>query len=274
MGDAIVRARNAVAGLQIEAQADIEPSMDPATRLEQVFIEIMRVDGDPLVSPPGPQLIVVAGDVEVTGTIDLIEAAFGGDAFEHREAGAAELFKAADRVINLGQPVAQAQLGYIVAAPGPRERLSDAWRLLLYILSHDYEGRLGKKAISESGLAYYISSEYRSDGTNAWVTLSTGVDAHKIEALQSLLSAELRRLLDEPPTMAEIDEAKTHMLGRLVSAAQSNAELSTRLATHWLWYGEALTAESLRRRLDAISRQDVLDIVPLFIDGATIVVAE
>ena len=274
MADAIVRARNAVAGLQIGTQADIEPSMDPATRLEQVFTEIIRVDGDPLVSPPGPQLIVVAGDVDVTGTTELIEAAFGEDAFEHREAGAAELFKAADRVINLGQPVAQAQLGYIVAAPGPRERLSDAWLLLLYILTHDYEGRLGKQAISESGLAYYIGSDYRSDGTNAWITLSTGVDPHKIKALKSLLSAELQRLLGEPPTMAEINEAKTHMLGRLESAAQSNAELATRLATHWLWYGEALTAESLRRRLDAISRQDVLDIVPLFIDGTTIVVAE
>ena len=141
-------------------------------------------------------------------------------------------------------------------------------------MSHDYEGRLGKKAISDSGLAYYIGSEYRSDGNNAWVTLSTGVDADKIAPLSELLSKELERLVSEPPTDAEINEAKNYRIGRLKSSAQSNAELATQLATQWLWYGEVLTAASLQKRLDAVDRQQVLDEIASFVAGKMIVVAE
>ena len=49
-------------------------------------------------------------------------------------------------------PIAQSQLGYVVAAPGPAEPNYLAWQLLQYIVAHGYEGRLGKEAISRRGL--------------------------------------------------------------------------------------------------------------------------
>jgi predicted Zn-dependent peptidase len=177
-----------------------------------------------------------------------------------------------DIEVNLKGPVAQAQLGYMVPAPGPREETSFAYRILLYILSHDYEGRLGKEAISNRGLAYYIDSRYRSDGENGWVTLAVGVDPDKLQALKDLMKAELRRLHDEPPTREEIEEAKRHLVGRARSAAQSNRELAASLAENWLWYGDAVTPDALARKLEGISRQEVIEIVPGFIDGITVVV--
>jgi hypothetical protein len=53
---------------------------------------------------------------------------------------------------------------------------------------------------------------------------------------------------------------------------QSNEELSQALAEQWLWYGDTMTPEALDRRLGSISRQDVLDAVPAFVDGVTVVV--
>ncbi|HEX2138599.1 MAG TPA: insulinase family protein, partial [Woeseiaceae bacterium] len=170
--------------------------------------------------------------------------------------------------------IAQAQLGYIVPAPPPADPRADAWRLLLYILSHGYEGRLGREAISERGLAYYIDSRYRSDGSDAWITMAVGVDPHKIDALEALMQEELQRLKTEPPTAAEIEEARTHLVGRAVSAAQSNAELADALAVDWIWYGELQSPEELAVRLAAIERQDVLDAIEPFVDGAVITVEE
>jgi predicted Zn-dependent peptidase len=181
---------------------------------------------------------------------------------------------AADTVVHVGASVAQAQLGYIVPAPPPKTQDADAWRLLLYILSHGYEGRLGKKAISDAGLAYYIDGRYRSDGTNAWVTLSTGVDPENVEPLRALLTEELQRLSSEPPTDAEFGEAREHMIGRLSSEAQSNAELTSRLATDWLWYGKPVTADALQRRLQAVTREDLLSISAAFASGAILLVTE
>jgi predicted Zn-dependent peptidase len=252
---------------------DDEPSQDPETRLEQTFLALMNSEMRAKHEAAGPALIVVSGDVETGETIDALERHFGdlGPASkipsQHGEA-----FRREDIEVHLDAPVAQAQLGYIVPAPGPREDTALAWRILLYILSHGYEGRLGKEAISNRGLAYYIDSNYRSDGESGWITLAVGVDPHKLAALKDLMKSELRRLRDDPPTIGEIEEAKRHFLGRARSAAQSNEELSSILARQWLWYDDVLTPKALDRKLGAIGRQDVLEIVPAFVDGATVVV--
>jgi len=176
--------------------------------------------------------------------------------------------------VNVGNPIAQAQLGYIVPAARPTETAAAAQQMLLYIVSHGYEGRLGKAAISERGLAYYIDSQYRSGGNDGWLTLAIGVDVDKLEALQALLQTELKRLVTEPPTPAEVEEAKAYLVGRARSAAQSNEELASALARQWLWYGETQTVMQLQQRLSKIDRQVVLDAVPAFIRGTTIVVTQ
>ena len=254
------------------AGGEEQPSLDPETRLEQAFGEIMT--GGVVSTNSAPALVVVSGDVDVADTLSWLEQAFGKTPPAQRAAGQPIPFEATQTIFKLGVPIAQAQLGYIVPATAPTEVTADAQRLLLYILSHGYEGRLGEVAISENGLAYWIGSEYRSDGSDGWLTLAIGVDHDKLDALQSLLQSELNRLLVEPPTREEVEEAKTHFVGRARSAAQSNAELAAMLAEQWLWYGETQTVKQLERRLAPISRQDVLDLIPAFIKGTTIVITQ
>lgn len=274
IADAILQARDALMSLRQVSAAEQPKSSDPATRMEQTFTGLMQADRFSPDARAVPALITVVGDVDVKTVLEQLETSFGPLSYAKATATRAPVFSSETMTLATGMPVAQAQLGYIAAAPGPRDSRSDAWRLLLYILSHDYEGRLGKKAISDAGLAYYIGSEYRSDGTNAWISLSTGVDAKKIAPLSNLLHAELEGLASDPPTDNEISEAKNHRLGRLKSAAQSNSELASEIATLWLWYGELLTVDSLRERLAMISRQDILAEVASFSSGKTIVIAE
>jgi len=168
--------------------------------------------------------------------------------------------------------VAQERLGYLVRAPGPRQPDAAAWWMTLYVLSHGYEGRLGKAAISRRGLAYYIDSAYRTDGDTGWITLGIGVDPAKLPAMRELLRAELARLQTEPPTQAEIDEARSHLLGRFVSAAQGNEEIADRLAREWLWYGQLLDFPALEARLGAVTRERVLELLPQFTTGTVVTV--
>ena len=223
---------------------------------------------------PAVELVVVAGDVDPAQVVDVLGDTFGGLRPPAPVVMPAPAFSTQDLEIRLGRKIAQAWLGYIVPAPPPDDTAADAWRLLLYIFSHDYEGRLGKNAISRRGLVYYIGSAYRSDGQNAWITLATGVDPGNVTAMRTLLDEEFGRLVNEPPTAEEIDEAKRHLVGRRRSAAQSNAELAALLATEWLWYGEILSTERIAERLERITREDVVAIVPAFADGKSIVVRE
>lgn len=269
----LAKAREALAGVKVERSGDEAPSSDPEARLAQAFGEIMSgKDWDEAAA--APVLVVVSGDVDDAEAFALLEEYFGDlDAPQQKDPRVAR-FEPENREIGIGHPIAQAQLGYVVPAPPPGDPRADAWRLLLYVLSHGYEGRLGKEAISNRGLAYYVGSRYRSDGSDGWVTLAVGVDPHKLAPLEALMRAELERLRSEPPTAAEVEEAKQHLVGREVSAAQSNAELADALAAEWIWYGKLQSAEALEARLERVGRQDVLDAIDGFIDGTIVVVTE
>lgn len=246
---------------------------DPETVIEQVFLTRMLGERRQPARVT-PALIAVSGHLDAERVFESLEKAFGDLPAAGAPGTRAAAANGSEVEVRLGRPIAQAQLGYMVPAPRPGDERSLAYRILLYVLSHEYEGRLGREAISNRGLAYYIDGRYRSDGTDGWVTLAVGVDPDKLAELKSLLAAELERLVDEPPTIEEIEEAKRHFYGRARSAAQSNQELSQRVAEHWLWHGDALTPQALDRMLGGVDRKDVLDAVPAFIDGVTIVVGQ
>jgi predicted Zn-dependent peptidase len=269
--DTVTRAREAVDSASVEAAPEVSASADPETVIEQVFAA--RMPGERRRNTRvAPALLVVSGDVDRERAFEALEKSFGDLPVSAQTGTRALSAERGDVDVHLNRQIAQAQLGYIVAAPGPADEGSLAFRILLYILSHDYEGRLGREAISNRGLAYYIDSRYRSDGRNGWITLAVGVDPEKLPDLKALLAAELERLRDEPPTIEEIEEARRYFLGRARSAAQSNQELSQLIAEHWLWYGDTVAPKTLDRMLGSISRKDVLDAVPAFIGGVTVVV--
>ena len=173
---------------------------------------------------------------------------------------------------HLGFSPAQSQLGYLVEAPPPAE--ADAFRVLLYILSHDYGGRLGDVAISEKGLAYWIDARYRSGGSDGWVSLGIGVDPGKLEALEEILDSELDRLASDLPSEREVSEAKAHFIGRILSASQSNEELASALVRDYLWHGELRSKEQRIERWRSVTRDEVLAEIPAFGAGVTITVVE
>lgn len=247
-------------------------SRDPETRMQQEFAVAASLAIPNTGADPVPSLIVVAGDIQPQSVQALLASSFGRLESPQPLTLARGTIPSGERTIRLGIPVAQARLGYIVAAPAPTDPDFDAYRLLQYIVSHDYEGRLGKEAISRRGLAYYIDARYHSAGGPGWMTLDVGVDPDKVDRLKQVLFGELRRLETQPPTPAEVEEAKNHLLGRAVSAAQSNEELAVALARDWLWYGEPSSVESLRERLGKTDADDVRRAVAAFTAGLTITV--
>jgi len=170
-------------------------------------------------------------------------------------------------VAEIARPLAQGALGYVVATPPPGSREGLAWRMLLYILTHDYSGRLGRSAIGDKGLAYHIYSSVRTDGARGWATLWTGVDAAKADALEAELKAQLAALQANPPSAAEVDAARRHLLGRDISAAQSNGALAERLGRQFVETGGIRSHQELEALLRSITPADIAAIAPAFARG-------
>ena len=221
--------------------------------------------------PATPVLLVVCGDIDPATVLTLLENAFGALSPATRTVPALPMAQQKmDVEVVRQRHAAQERLAYLVRAPGPGEADVTAWQMALYILSHGDQGRLGREAIGRQGLVYYIDSTYRTDGRNGWLTLEMGVDPENLAAMKALLRQELRRLEEQPPSRQEIDEARQHLLGRYVSAAQSNPELTDDLARQWLWYGHLMDYEDLEHRLEAVRREDIVELLPALIAGTTV----
>ncbi len=257
---------SAKAALNRPAAGSAPPSRDPGERLQQLIVATMRA---PRADQARPLVAVISGAVEPAQALALASERFATvrpGALPRR----AVWFASPTVRERIDLPLAQGAIGYVVAVPPPATRQGLAARLLLYILTHDYSGRLGRSAITDKGLAYHIYSALRTDGTNAWATVWTGVDPSKADALEAELRAQLADLIARPPTAAEVEAAKRHLLGRDVSAAQNNSELASKLAREFLETGGLRSHADLERSLAAISVGEVVQAARAFGHGTVI----
>jgi len=266
----IKQARQVIDSAVPKPQLEPGDNTNPEALLESTIENLLGLPDIPG-QPGAPLLLVVTGDIDPDNMLERLDHGFSSLPAERWKT---PLLVDAPQSTNMESkvkfPVAQEHLGYVVRVPGPRRQTALAWRMALYIINHGYEGRLGKEAISRRGLVYYIDTGYHTDGTNDWITLSTGVDADKLDAMKTLLGEEIFRLLSDPPSEQEVAEARAHLLGRQVSAAQSNRELTATLADHWLLYGDLPDHEGLKQRLDDISRDEIIQLLPAFTRGSTV----
>lgn len=263
--------RLAAAAAAASPEASVGPlSGDPVTRLDQELSRVLGPAAGPV--PERPQLLFVAlaGDFDADRARTMLTRTLGVGPAAGLSIRPPLPAAPGDVDVVLRQAVAQEQLGYAARGPAPASAEAAAWRLALYVLSHDYEGRLGKEAISRKGLVYYIDSAFGGDRERGWLTLRIGVDPAKRGAMEQLLRDELDRLAVEPPSEAELEEARRHLVGRRQSAAQSNPELAGRLARDWLWFGEPLGPEDYEARLQGVSAEQVRAVLPAFTDGTLI----
>jgi predicted Zn-dependent peptidase len=238
-----------------------ERSEDPGTRLEQALRDAL-VNPSPTSKPAVPAVVVAVGDLDEDEALRLLATAFSNlppPRLLPRLDLRVKQFEV--RVALPGK--AQSQIGY--AVPVPSSPL--AWRMLLYIMAHDYEGRLGKELIARRGLLYYLGTRFRSDGRTGWLSIVSGVNPDKLDETRALFFGLLDALRENPPTEAEVEEARQHLIGRRQTAPMSNEEISAAYAREWIERGRLLTDAEWEREVRRVTREEVLRIIPEFLDG-------
>lgn len=244
------------------------PSADPATRLEQLISARM---GRHRTDSPRPVGVVVSGKVDPDQTFAILERQLGGTV---PAATAPIPAPSSDRMRvireRIARPLAQGTIGYVVEGPQAGSRQALVWRMLLYVLSHDYSGRLGRSAISDKGLVYHIHASQRTDGVRTWTTISTGVDPDKADAMEAELRAQLARLAKDPPSASEAEAARRHLLGRDLTSAQSNEELISKLTRQFVETGGLQSHEQFREELEAITPAELARAARAFSTGTII----
>jgi predicted Zn-dependent peptidase len=269
LGQAIRQARDIIdSAAPISDEGRINRA-NPDALLEQSFRQTLNL---PTGNTPaaGPVLLVVTGDIDPDLTGRMLEDSFA-DLPANPWAIPAAKDPPAPGVLEkqTGFPVAQEALGYLSQVPNPSVNTAVIWQMVLTALMNVHQDRLWMGAIPE-GLVYYIETAFHTDGRNQWITLKTGVDQGKHEAMKKLLVEQLALLVTEPPSHREIDEARAYMLGRNVSEAQSNAELADSLTWQWILFGKLLDYQEYERLLNQVSREDIIEQLPAFSRGVVV----
>jgi predicted Zn-dependent peptidase len=107
--------------------------------------------------------------------------------------------------------------------------------MLNTILGEGSSSRLFQQLREEAGLTYDVHSfqtDYADCGT---LQIYAGVDPADIDAAIGAILAELRRLVDEPVALDELDRARAYASGRLELRLEESRHLSA-----WLGVQEAL----------------------------------
>jgi predicted Zn-dependent peptidase len=243
------------------------PSEDPATRLEQLIAAEMDPHSN---EAPRPVAVIVSGNVTSDNAFSILERQLGGTASGKLRAASPSAAKPKIVREKIPKTLSQGAIGYVVEGPPPGTRQALVWRMLLYVLTHDYSGRLGRSAIGDKGIVYHIYSSLRTDGARSWAVISTGVDPNQADAMQAELRMQLTKLVSDPPSAAEVEAARNHLLGRDLTAAQSNEELAAKLAREFVETGGVRSHEQLRASLQTITSADLAAAAQSLGDGTIV----
>jgi predicted Zn-dependent peptidase len=263
-----VRARRALASLRNSQPGTA--SEDPETRLGQT-LRVLLGAGPRRLATRTPPVVVAVGDFAEDQALAILESTFRNLARVGTSPAPPLRIRRPEATVSLPDR-AQSQLGYAVPIPGPRDPDFLAWRVLLYVMAHDYEGRLGKELIARRGLVYFIDARVHSDGQAAWIAMTLGVNPERLAATRERFREVMDDLRVHPPSEAEIEEARTHLIGRRLTAPQSDEEMSAFHAREWIEQGRLLSQEEWEQRVRTVDQEDVLRIIPRFLAGVTAVV--
>ena len=134
-------------------------------------------------------------------------------------------------------------------------------------------GRIGERVRSRSGLAYYASSSLSgwSDG-GAW-EFSAGTNPDNLDKTIGLIRDEIKRFIDSLVTDTELEDSRSHLIGRLPLSLESNAGLANAILTIERFNLGLDYYQRYTELLQAITASQILDTARKYLHPDRLVIA-
>ena len=136
-----------------------------------------------------------------------------------------------------------------------------ALRVLDAILGGTSSSRLFQEVREKRGLAYAVysfSSQYADSGQ---VGVYVGTGPEQLTEAVRVLASELERMVEDPASEDELGRAKENAKGRLVLSLESTSTRMNRLGASVLTGVPLLSVDELIERIDAVTVDDVRELV-------------
>lgn len=144
--------------------------------------------------------------------------------------------------------------------------------VLASILGGGMSSRLFSEVREKRGLAYYVraSSDHYEDAGSLVVT--AGVDPKRIFEAVEVIASELSDLRDEkkPISKEELRKAKEYIKGHLVLELEDSRSVSIYYATQQVLEKEIDNPESVLKKIDAVTTDDILRVSKKYLIDKTL----
>jgi zinc protease len=175
-------------------------------------------------------VIGVVGDVTKDEAVSLVDQVFGG-----LPAGAADVTIVEARPVeNGGLLITRRSVPQSAVAFGQSglQRENPDWyaaRLVTDILGGGFRGRLMQEIREKRGLAYGVSSSLISFRHAGLIIGNVATANARVAESIALIRAEWRRMRDQGPTEAELDDAKSYLIGSFPLSLDTSGRLAALL---------------------------------------------
>jgi predicted Zn-dependent peptidase len=209
---------------------------------------------------PANTVVAIAGDLDHTTAVGLVEQSFGqGNGPVPRYSPAPPLPNG-ERVRVVHRPGSQAHL--CVGLPALRRDDPEAWTLELLntVLGDGASSRLFLHVREEAALAYDVHS-FQADYADCGVLgVYAGVDPDDIAAALAAILVELARLRDELVPEAELAKARAYSCGRLELRLEESRHVASWLGVQEALHERVLTLEEAIAELEAVTPERIRDL--------------
>jgi predicted Zn-dependent peptidase len=132
-----------------------------------------------------------------------------------------------------------------------------ALRLLNTILGENMSSRLFQVVREDRGLAYSIYSSLSFFDDTGDLVISAGLDTGNLSKTLRLVLREFRRLIERPPTGAELRRARDYVIGQFDLGLESTESRMMWLGEQLLGCGRIIPPAEIKRRLTQVTAGEV-----------------
>jgi zinc protease len=219
-------------------------------------------------------VLAIIGDVNGSQVLERARALFGAAGEGPQQVPDVPREAPPTERLRVHRTLARAQAHVVLGFQGLT--LFDPDRHALEVLStvlSGMGGRLFTELRDKRSMAYTVTSMAVEGIDPGYFAVYIGTSPDKREAAEAGMEAELRRVLDEPVSPAELERAKAHLVGTHEIGLQRNAARAALLALDGA-YGLGLdNFEHYDERIQAVTAEDVLRVARRVIQLERAVVA-
>jgi predicted Zn-dependent peptidase len=132
--------------------------------------------------------------------------------------------------------------------------------LLTVILGGMMSSRLFIEVRSKLGIAYYINTNNEMNPDTGFLFTQTGLDNKNVEKGILTILKEYKKISEKKVPTSELKKAKDYLKGKTTLLLESSDAMASFYATQELLEKKILTPEEIFKKIDKVSREDILKV--------------